>query len=434
MKLFTFLALVAMATSASAQSPLSSQERAIVASVDANQAQAIDLLERAVNINSGTMNLEGVRKVGALFRAEFDALGFTTTWVDLKEVQRAGHLVAERKGRAGAPKVLLIGHLDTVFEADSPFQKFERLDGNKARGPGVTDMKGGDVIILLAIRALKDAALLDSLHIVVVMTGEEESAGRPLRIARKPLIDAAQGAIAAIGFEDGDGHPDHIVTARRGTTNWELTVKGKPAHSSQIFRADIGYGAIFEATRVLQEFRAQLAGQKHLTFNPGMILGGTSVEYDEAGSRGTAFGKSNVIAEHAVVSGDMRALTPEQFETARQTMERIASTPLGQTTSTLTFDEGYPPLAPTEGNATLLAMLDKASRDLGLNPVVAVDPDRAGAADVSFVAAHVPMIIDALGLKGDGGHTVDEIGLLDTVAIQAKRAAVLLSRLASQRQ
>jgi glutamate carboxypeptidase len=266
------------------------------------------------------------------------------------------------------------------------------------------------------------------------MTGDEESAGRPLRIARKALVDAAQGAVAAIGFEDGDGHPDHIVTARRGTTNWELTVKGKPAHSSQIFRDDIGYGAIFEATRVLQEFRSQLAGQKHLTFNPGMILGGTTVEYDEAASRGTAFGKSNVIAEHAVVSGDMRALTPEQFETAQEAMKKIASAPLGQTTSTLTFDEGYPPLAPTEGNAKLLAMLDQASRDLGLNPVVAVDPDRAGAADVSFIAAHVPMIIDAMGLKGDGGHTVDETGLLDTVAIQAKRAAVLLSRLASQRQ
>lgn len=417
-----------------AQSSLSPQERAIVTSVDANQAKAIDLLERAVNINSGTMNLAGVRKAGDLFRAEFDALGFTTSWVDLAEVQRAGHLVAEHKGRAGAPKVLLIGHLDTVFEADSPFQKFERLDGNKGKGPGVTDMKGGNVIILLALRALKDAGVLDSLHVVVVLTGDEESAGRPLRIARKALVDAAQGAVAAIGFEDGDGHPDHIVTARRGTSNWTLTVKGKPAHSSQIFRDDIGYGAIYEAARVLQEFRAQLAAQKHLTFNPGMILGGTSVEFDEAASRGTAFGKANVIAEHAVVTGDIRALTPQQFETAQETMTKIASTPLGQTTSTLTFDEGYPPLAPTEGNARLLAMLDKASRDLGLNPLVAVDPDRAGAADVSFIAAHVPMIIDAMGLKGDGGHTVDEIGLLDTVAIQAKRAAVLLARLGLQRQ
>jgi glutamate carboxypeptidase len=325
--------------------------------------------------------------------------------------------------------VLLIGHLDTVFEADSPFQKFERLDGNKARGPGIIDMKGGNVIIVTAMKALKAAGLLDSLHIVVVMTGDEEDGGRPLRVARKALVDAAQGTVAALGFEDGDGHPDHAVTARRGTTGWQLRVKGKPAHSSQIFRDDIGYGAIFEATRVLQEFQKQLAGQPHLTFNPGIILGGTSADFDAQATRGTAFGKTNVIAEHAFVAGDLRALTPEQVETVRQTMETIAKASLPQTSSTLTFDEGYPPLAPKEGNAKLLAMLDKASRDLGLNPIVAVDPDRAGAADISFVAAHVPMLIDALGLKGDGGHTVDETADLGGIATQAKRAAVLLSRI-----
>lgn len=416
-------------------SSLTSEEKAMAAHIDAHQAEAVALLERAVNINSGTQNLDGVRKVGDLFRAEFEALGFTTRWVDLAEVNRAGHLIAEHKGRADAPKVLLIGHLDTVFEPDSPFQTFERLDGNRAKGPGVTDMKGGNVVILQALGALKSAGLLDSLHIVVVLTGDEEAAGRPLRIARKPLIDAAQGAVAAIGFEDGDGHPDHIVISRRGTSNWKLEVTGKPAHSSQIFREDIGYGAIYEATRVLQAFREELAGQPHLTFNPGVILGGTTVEYDEAASRGTAFGKANVIAERVVVEGDLRALSPEQFENARQAMERIAAASLAHTSSALTFDEGYPPMAPTDGNRKLLAMLDQASRDLGLNPLVAVDPDRAGAADVSFVAGHVPMIIDALGLKGDGGHTVDETGLLDTIAIQAKRAAVLLARLANaQRQ
>lgn len=404
----------------------------MAAFVDANQAEAIALLERAVNINSGTQNHDGIRKVGALYRAELDALGFTTTWVNQDEVKRAGHLVAERKGRGG-PKVLLIGHLDTVFEADSPFQKFERLDGNRARGPGVIDMKGGNVIIVTAMKALKAAGLLDSLHLVIVMTGDEEEGGRPLRVARKALVDAAQGAAAAIGFEDGDGHPDHAVTARRGTTSWQLRVKGKPAHSSQIFRPEIGYGAIFEASRVLQEFQRRLTGQPHLTFNPGVMLGGTSADFDTATARGTAFGKTNVIAEHAIVAGDLRALTPEQFETARQVMEEIVKASLAQTSSTLTFDEGYPPLAPTEGNAKLLAMLDKASRDLGLNPVTAVGPDRAGAADVSFIAGHVPMIIDAMGLKGDGGHTVDETADLRVLAMQAKRAAVLLARLAGAR-
>jgi glutamate carboxypeptidase len=427
---FAVAVAVAAVSLAPVQTSLTPQERALAAFVDANQAEAIALLERAVNINSGTQNLEGIRKVGALFRAEFDALGFTTTWVNQDEVRRAGHLVAERRGRGG-PKVLLIGHLDTVFEADSPFQKFERLDNNRARGPGVIDMKGGNVIIVTALKALKAAGLLDSLHLVVVLTGDEEDGGRPLRVARAALVQAAQGAVAAIGFEDGDGHPDHAVTARRGTTNWTLRVKGRPAHSSQIFRDEVGYGAIFEASRVLQEFQRRLAGQPHLTFNPGVMLGGTSVEFDPQAARGTAFGKTNVIAEHAVVSGDLRALTPEQFEKARLVMEEIAKTPLGQTASTLTFDEGYPPLAPTEGNAKLLAMLDRASRDLGLNPITAVDPDRAGAADVSFVAGHVPMIIDALGLKGDGGHTVNETADLRVLATQAKRAAVLLARLRS---
>lgn len=407
---------------------LTTSERAIASFVDANQDTAIALLEKAVNINSGTQNLEGVRKVGALYRAELDALGFTTQWVNQDEVKRAGHLVAERKGKG--PKILLIGHLDTVFEADSPFQKFERLDANRAKGPGLIDMKGGNVIIVQALEALKAANLLDSLHVVVVMTGDEEDGGRPLRVARKALVDAAQGAVAALGFEDGDGHPDHAVTARRGTTGWQLRVKGKPAHSSQIFRDDIGHGAIFEASRVLQEFHKQLAGQPHLTFNPGVILGGTSADFDAQAARGTAFGKTNVIAEHAIVAGDLRALTPDQFEKARHAMEAIAKQSLAQTTSTLTFDEGYPPLAPTEGNAKLLAMLDRASRDLGLNPVTAVDPDRAGAADVSFIAGHVPMIIDALGLKGDGGHTVNETADLRVLAIQAKRAALLMARLA----
>jgi len=428
----TLLAAVVAVALVIPQPALTREERAMASFIDAHQAEAVALLERAVNINSGTQNLEGVRRTGALFRAELDALGFTTSWVSQDAVKRAGHLVAERKGRAGAPKVLLIGHLDTVFEPDSPFQTFERIDANRARGPGIIDMKGGNVIMVTAMKALQTAGVIDSLHLVIVMTGDEEAAGRPLRDARRTLVDAAQGAIAALGFEDGDGHPDHAVTARRGTTAWTLRVKGKPAHSSQIFRDDIGYGAIFEASRVLAEFRTQLAGQPHLTFNPGVMLGGTTADFDAAAARGTAFGKDNVIAEHAVVAGDLRALTPEQFETARQTMERIAKASLPQTSSSLTFGEGYPPLAPTAGNATLLAMLDRASRDLGLNPVTAVDPDRAGAADVSFVAAHVPMIIDALGLKGDGGHTVAETADLRGIAVQAKRAAVLLHRLSRQ--
>ena len=119
---------------------LDATEKRIAAAVDGRTAQALTLLERVVNINSGTMNFAGVRQVGAAFRAELDTLGFTTRWVDGAPFNRAGHLVAERNGRGRGPRILLIGHLDTVFEPRSAFQKFERLDDSTARGPGIIDM------------------------------------------------------------------------------------------------------------------------------------------------------------------------------------------------------------------------------------------------------------------------------------------------------
>ena len=423
-KLLTIVTLAALSAQSGALSP---EERALVQFIDANNASAITLLEKAVNINSGTQNLAGVREVGALFRAEFDALGFKTEWVDGTPFKRAGHLVADHPGPG--PRILLIGHLDTVFEPDSPFQKYTRVSESAAKGPGITDMKGGNVIIVQALKALKSTGLLASMNIVVVMTGDEEAAGRPLSQSRAALVKAATGAQVAIGFEDGDGDPKTAVIARRGTTNWMLRVKGRPAHSSQIFNAENGYGAAFEAARILNDFRLQLAGQAHLTFNPGVVLGGTTVTFDEAAARGTAFGKTNVIAEEMVVNGDLRALSPEQFAQAKKAMEAIVAKNLPQTSASITFDDGYPPLAPQPGNERLLAWYDQASRDVGAGPVIAVDPDKAGAADVSFVSSLVPMILDGVGLMGGGGHTVNETADMRTLPSQTKRIAVMLARL-----
>jgi glutamate carboxypeptidase len=421
-------ALSAPLAAGQASSPLTDEERAIVEYIDAHNGEALAMLERAVNINSGTQNFAGVRTVGKLFATELEALGFSTRWVDGAPFKRAGHLIAERS-RPGK-RFLLIGHLDTVFEPDSPFQKFERLSDKAARGPGVIDMKGGDVIMIQALKALKASGALDRMHVTVVMTGDEESAGDPQDAARAALVAAAKGADVAMGFEDGAGDPRTAVIGRRGTTAWTLTVTGKPAHSSQIFRADIGYGAIFEAARVLNAFRETLAGEPHLTFNPALIVGGTKADLDTVQARGSAFGKDNVIPERAIVSGDLRALSKEQFAEARKRMEAIVtSSSLAQTTASIAFDEGYPPLAPTDGNRTLLSMYDQASRDVGAGPVAAVDPDRAGAADVSFVAGLVPMIIDGIGLMGDGGHTVNETADLTTLPSQTKRAAITMYRL-----
>ena len=410
-----------------ASSPLTIEERALAGHVDAHNAEALALLERVVNINSGTQNFDGVREVGRIFRAELDALGFTTRWIDGSVFKRAGHLVADHPGRG--PRILLIGHLDTVFDKDSPFQKFERLDDGTARGPGIIDMKGGDVVMISALKALKAAGMLVGMNIVVVMTGDEEDSGDPLSLAREALVDAARGADLAIGFEDGPADPRLAVTARRGTTGWEVRVTGKPAHSSQIFRDDIGYGAVYELARILNAFREKLAGEAHLTFNPGVILGGTSVDFDPVQVRGSAAGKTNVVAGNAVASGDLRALSREQFDNAKRTMTEIVAASLPHTSATIRFDEGYPPMAPTEGNAKLLAMYDRASRDLGFGPVTSVTPDRAGAADVSFVAGEVGAIIDGVGLMGHDDHTASETADLATLPSQTKRMAILLHRI-----
>jgi len=419
--------ILAMAL-AQTSSALSGPERAIVSAVDAGNAGALALLEQAVNINSGTHNFPGVRAVGDLFRKEFDALGFKTTWVDGGAFKRAGHLIADHPGKG--PRIILIGHLDTVFERDSPFQTFKRIDDRTATGPGIIDMKGGDVIIIAALKALKTAGVLDGMNLVVVMTGDEEDAGDPQAAARAALVEAATGAQYALGFEDGPGDPRFAVTARRGTSSWKLQVKGKTGHSSQIFRPELGYGANYELARILDGFRRKLAGEAHLTFNPSLVLGGTAAEMDDILSRGSASGKTNVIAATALAMGDLRTLSNEQLQHARDTMKAVLTDgALAQTDAALTFEDGYPALPPTEGNARLLAEYDRASRDTGAGPVTAVSPDRAGAADVSFISGIVPNILDGIGLMGHDDHSPSETADLSTLPSQTRRAAILLHRL-----
>ena len=434
--LLTCAATLSLGARAIAQVPPESRvvlppvERVIVRAVDSEHARSLALLKQIVDINSGTMNFLGVRHVADVLRSELDSLGFTTRWIDGAGFHRAGHLIAEHPGPG--PKLLLIGHLDTVFEPSSPFQRFEQLDDSTARGPGVIDMKGGDVIVIAALRALKSAGLLPRLNVSVVYDGDEEDAGTPLSEARRALTEAARGAAAAIGFEDGPGDPHLAVISRRGDESWTLRTTGTPAHSSQIFQKEVGAGAVYEATRVLSEFYKQLSGERYLTFNPGLALGGTTVRLDSTGVAGQADGKSNVVAEHMTVVGDLRTISPEQLGRAKQTMQSIVAAHLPNTNAELIFDAGYPPMAPTPGNRRLLMTYDRVSRDLGLWPVTAVDPSKAGAADVSFVSEIVPMKIDGLGLSGRDDHTTKETADLRMLPVQTKRAALLLYRLTTK--
>ena len=426
-----FLILFSLVISTSLYAQVSKTEKKIVASVDAYQQEALKLLEEVVNINSGSMNFEGVKKVGMIFKAKLDALGFETKWVDGKAWGRSGHLVAEHKGKGKT--MLLIGHLDTVFELTSPFQSFKMINDSTMSGPGVGDMKGGDVVIVQAMQALKDAGTLKDMNIIIVMTGDEELSGRPLSLARKDLIDAAKAADIAIGFEDGDGNPKTAVVARRSSSGWELKVEGVPAHSSQIFTKEIGAGAIYEASRIINGFYEALSNEQNLTFNPGMILGGTSLDHDKEMYGGSAYGKSNIVAKQAIATGDIRAISPEQLKNAQDVMKEVVAKHRPQTKAELSFGEGYPPLAPVAGNYELLDYFDRVSSNLGFGNVTAVNPRDAGAADISFTAPFVEMAMDGLGPGSTGGHTVNETADPRTISMQAKRAAVLMYRLSQEK-
>lgn len=405
---------------------ISEQEKEMVLYLQENKQEQIDFLEKTVNINSGTLNLKGVKEVGMLYKEELDALGFKTRWITMPDsLNRAGHLFAEINGGSGKT-ILLIGHLDTVFEEDHEFQKFKRT-GNTAEGPAANDMKGGNTVIIFALKALQAAGELKDKNIIVAFTGDEEKPGQPLSISRHDLVEAGKQADIALGFETASGM-DFATVARRGSSGWNLEVKGKQAHSSGIFSENTGAGAIFEAARILNSFYTDVKGEELLTFNPGVILGGTQVDYDPGQSKGSAFGKTNVVASEVQVYGGLRFISEEQKENTRNKMREVVSNNLPQTSANISFTDSYPAMNPTEGNMNLLQTLDQVSRDLGYGKVEAYDPGKRGAADISFIAQYVDGL-DGLGVMGSGAHSPSETIDLSTFTALTERAALLIHRL-----
>ena len=282
----------------------SATEQKIIDFIDSNIDAAIRLLEKIVNVESPTDNLSGVKQVGMIFKEEFEALGFSANWLEMPtEMKRAGHLMAEKNGAKDKKRVLLLGHLDTVLNGE----KF-RVDGTKAYGTGILDMKAGNVIMYFALKALHATAALENSNIIALFTGDEENAGNPKETSRRDLIAAAERSDFALSFEFGVSRL--AIVARRGSSKWQLEVAAKTGHSSQIFNENMGSGAIFEAARIINQFYETLHGEKYLTFNPSVIAGGTEIEITDEGA--FAKGKANVVPAKVIVEGDLRFISEEQ--------------------------------------------------------------------------------------------------------------------------
>ena len=424
------LPLLALLFATPATAKLSPAETKMQAAVTADAPAMEVLLERLVRQNSGTLNLSGVSKVGDIVRAELEPLGFTVTWIDMAETGRAGHLVATHRGTG--KRILLIAHLDTVFEPSSPFQDWIR-EGTRAIGPGSGDDKGGVVVVVAAMRAMQAAGTLRNANIEIVMTGDEERSGKPLALARRDLIAAGKRADVALEYENlaTENGSEFGSTARRSSTDWTLTTTGKSGHSSGVFGSDLGYGAIYELVRIVDTFRRELP-EANLTYNVGVVAGGTPGSFDKDQLVATATGKPNIIAGSAVARGDLRALTPEQNARVIARMGAIVVDHLPGTDASITFSDGYPPMAPTPGNRAVLARLNEVNRDLGLPEMAEFDPAKRGAADSSFVAADVDTLA-GMGPISGSAHAEGEWVDLASLPRQALRSAVLISRYAAER-
>jgi glutamate carboxypeptidase len=409
-------------------------------SVDAHADADLALLQQLVDLNSGTMNLAGVEAVKGILIPHFEALGFQVRWVPMKaQTARAGDLVAEHPCPAGAghcgKKLLLIGHMDTVFEPASSFQKYllvPNTDSKIATGPGVADMKGGLVVMLAALRAMREAGVLEHCEIRIVLSGDEERVGNPVQVARHDLIEAAQKSDVALEFEPSvrlNGQ-DTVSIARRSSTTWHLETTGLSGHSSQIFGDRLGYGAIYELARILDAFRKELP-EEGLTYNPGLVLGGATAQINAENTGGSASGKSNVVAPTAIAVGDLRTLNDEQTARVEAKMRAIVAAHLPKTGATITFDESYPAMARTEAGEKLLGEWNNVSVALGFGPVLEGGPMTRGAGDISFVAPYLPGIV-GVGMLGEGYHAEGETAYLDSLSKQAKRDAVFMERLSHQ--
>jgi glutamate carboxypeptidase len=429
----TLCAAFALSLATPSLAQLKPAEQRMIQRVDSEQERTVAMLARWVNQNSGTMNFAGVKAVGDMVRAELEPLGFKVEWIDMKAANRSGHLVARHKGNGRGKKLLLIGHLDTVFEPDSPFQRWERR-GNDGVGPGAGDDKGGMAVIVAALRAMQAAGTLKNADITVFLTGDEEDAG-PTEIARRDLIAEGKRADVALDFEGlvQDQGRDMGSVARRSSDEWMVTVTARSGHSSGIFTQAAGAGAIYELARIIDAFRRELPEEK-LTYNVGLIGGGTTAELGQDRIRVSATGKGNIIAGAAIARGDLRAISRDQIARTQAKMRAIVARPLNGAKAEIVFEpDGYPPMSPTEANRALLTRLNAINRDMGLAEMGELDPVKRGAADISFVAADVDGIA-GLGAASRGDHAPGETVDIASIFRQAKRAAILMSRLSAEKR
>jgi glutamate carboxypeptidase len=402
--------------------PLTNLELEIVAWLAQQESEMVGFLEDITSINSGSFNKQGMEQLTGIFAAEFSDLGFATSRlpggaIDVPHCPNssldfdvADHLLATRAG-SGA-RLLLMGHMDTVFPSDSPFQEFS-LENGVIRGPGVFDMKGGLVVMLFALKALDEFDLLEGKTVTVLLNSDEEIGSLS---SRQHLEQQARQHDYGLVFEGSVSN--NQIRQRKGLGQARLVVHGRASHAGAAHQD--GRSAIRELAYKIIEIEDMTDYETGVTVNVGLVSGGEA---------------RNMVAPCAEAYVDLRYPLPQQGEAARQQFEEIAASlysvppDSADVSSELWVNLHRPPKIPTPASDRLLDRTIAIGALLGEQIGVA---DSGGGTDGSLTQAAGLPTLDSLGLIGSGGHSQREQVELDSFVQTTRRAAILIHRLLNE--
>jgi len=401
---------------------INAEERELVNWLESQEEEMIALLERLTNINSGSLNKDGVDQMAAFFASELRELGFSTSTLpgDVIEmpscpgskysIDVADHLLATRPGDSS--RLLLMGHMDTVFPPDSPFQSFRR-EGDTVYGPGVADMKGGLVIMLYALKALAEFGQLDGISMSILLNSDEEMGSLS---SRKFLEEQAREHDWGLVYESSG--TNNLTRQRKGLGQARFVVNGRASHAGGAHEQ--GRSAIKELAYKIVEIENMTNYESGVTVNVGIVSGGEA---------------RNTVAPCAEALIDLRYPEPEQGIDAAAQFESIFGEVLsypvdsGEITTDSWINLHRPPKIPTEESDYLM---DKA-RDIGrlLGQELGVT-DSGGGTDGSLTQAVGLPTQDSLGIAGTGAHSNREEARVSSLVERAQLSAVLIQRLAAE--
>ncbi|MBB5519506.1 hydrolase [Amphiplicatus metriothermophilus] len=388
--------------------------------LDGKRAEMTATLRDWCAINSGSRNLEGLAAMRAALAEAFAALGAAPEAVPARPyevVTESGEIVKETVGdclrlvkRPQAPvRVLLAGHMDTVFGADHPFQSDRYLDEDVLNAPGGADMKGGLLVMLYALRAVENSPLAERIGYEVVINADEEIGSHG---SAHILTDAARRAHFACVYEPAlaDGT---LAGARKGSGNFAAVFTGRSAHAGR--EHHLGRNAVVAAAEFMTRIDALSGRREGLTVNVARLDGG---------------GPDNVVPDRAVARFNVRVEQPEDAEWFLREAERLIAEIDARAGYGARLHGGFgrPPKPMTPRLQAFFEALKGVGAELGLD--IAWKPT-GGCCDGNNIAAAGIPVIDTLGVRGANIHSAEEYVRLDSLEERAKLSALLLLRVAA---